>query len=92
VRENLLGLDKKLDGFISPLEGLSSSELPPLYCGLSSSLMSMIETGDFFSWRGATATYGALKDVPAGAIIDATLDTLFVLGTSRGLTGDDAGI
>jgi len=90
LNENLLERDKKLEGLISPLEGLSSSELPPLYCGPSSSLISM--TTVFFTWRGATATYGALNDVPAGAIADATLDTLFVLGASCGLKGEDAGI
>ena len=87
---------KKLDGLISPLDRLSSSELPPLYWGSSSSLRS-IKTG-FFAGRGATAAYGALNEVPAGAMTDANIpafgavDTLFVLEVDCGRKGEEAGI
>src|SRR5271170_5751426 len=71
VRENFFDFGKKLDGLISPLEGLSSSELPPLYWGSSSSLLSM--TIGLIAGREAIAEYGALNDVPAGAMTDANL-------------------
>jgi hypothetical protein len=86
----------KFEGLISARDKSSSSELPPLYCGPSSSLRSI--TNGFFALGCCRPIYGALNAVPAGAIDEANLPTfgpegaVFVFIMECGRKGEEAGI
>jgi len=71
----LEALVTKEEGRIFALEAASSSELPPLYVGPSSSSSKSMRIGFAFGFAAGALTtpWGVRKDVPAGAIMEANL-------------------